>query len=91
MERGWASNVPMQPRRDCDCGRPSSTVFQVTKRGDSSMPSEVLELAGVVAAVDAERQVEEVEVEDGVDAPEEDSRSKMGFFSGRLWFVVVLR
>ncbi len=66
MERGWDSNVPMQPRRERD--EDDDTVFQVTKRGDSVMADEerwevrrgcrpmgtkeVEDEAGVVLAVD---------------------------------------
>lgn len=82
MERGSASNVPMQPRRLRVPVR-GETVFHVTKRGDSTMsrvrcevwrpmPMGVnvsVELAGVVSAVEGLREEDEDE-EPGVEEPE---------------------
>jgi len=82
VERGRASKVPMQPRREYDCVTSSSTVFHVTNSGDSSIGIEMVELAGVVSAVVGAR--EEDEEDEGVEAWDSANFSKNGFLSVSL-------
>ena len=95
-ERGRVSKVPMQPRNEREPLR-GDTVFQVTKRGDSTMslarwdvrrpmPMGVnvsVELAGVVPAVEGSREEEDDE-EPGVEEPlgeRAERRAKVGFLA----------